>query len=193
MIEINLLPEEKRKRKKELSMPSLSFNVPGNMMFYAGIGVFVVLIILMIIIHFSQVGSIKRLNGKIDEKRTELKKLQEEKKKVENMKAKQITINNKIETIKKLAVNRFTYPKFLDELSRNMPDYLWLEDMTISGSSMIISGKTFSNLIITDFLTNLKKMSEFIDGNSISLKELVNTRVDAHDIISFQISCKFLK
>ena len=193
MIEINLLPEEKRKRKKELSMPSLSFNVPGNMMFYAGIGVFVVLIILMIIIHFSQVGSIKRLNGKIDEKRTELKKLQEEKKKVENMKAKQITINNKIETIKKLAVNRFTYPKFLDELSRNMPDYLWLEDMTISGSSMIISGKTFSNLMITDFLTNLKKMSEFIDGNSISLKELVNTRVDAHDIISFQISCKFLK
>ena len=101
MIEINLLPEEKRKRKKELSMPSLSFNVPGNMMFYAGIGAFVVLIILMIIIHFSQVGSIKRLNGKIDDKRTELKKLQEEKKKVENMKAKQTTINNKIETIKK--------------------------------------------------------------------------------------------
>ncbi len=193
MIEINLLPEEKRKRKKELSMPSLSFNVPGNMMFYAGIGAFVVLIILMIIIHFSQVGSIKRLNGKIDDKRTELKKLQEEKKKVENMKAKQTTINNKIETIKKLAVNRFVYPKFLDELSRNMPDYLWLEDMTISGSSIIISGKTFSNLMITDFLTNLKKMSEFIDGNSISLKELVNTRVDAHDIISFQISCKFLK
>lgn len=193
MIEINLLPEEKRKRKKELSMPSLSFNVPGNMMFYAGIGVFVVLIILMIIIHFSQVGSIKRLNEKIDEKKTELKKLQEEKRKVENMKAKQITINNKIETIKKLAVNRFTYPKFLDELSRNMPDYLWLENMTISGSSIIVSGKTFSNLMITDFLTNLKKMSEFIDGSSISLKELVNTRVDAHDIISFQISCKFLK
>ncbi len=193
MIEINLLPEEKRKRKKELSMPSLSFNVPGNMMFYAGIGGFVVLIIIMIIVHFSQVGSIKRLNEKIDDKRTELKKLQEEKKKVENMKAKQITINKKIETIKKLAVNRFTYPKFLDELSRNMPDYLWLENMTISGSSIIISGKTFSNLMITDFLTNLKKMSEFIDGNSISLKELVNTRVDAHDIISFQISCKFLK
>ncbi len=193
MIEINLLPEEKRKRKKELSMPSLSFNVPGNMMFYAGIGAFVVLIVVMIIVHFSQVGSIKRLNGKIEEKRTELKKLQEEKKKVENMKAKQITINNKIETIKKLSVNRFTYPKFLDELSRNMPDYLWLENMTISGNSMIISGKTFSNLMITDFLTNLKKMSEFIDAKSINLKELVNTRVDAHDIISFQISCKFLK
>lgn len=193
MIEINLLPEEKRKRKKELSMPSFSFNMPGNVMLYAGIGGVVVLIAVMIIIHFSQIGSIKRLNGKIEEKRTELRKLQEEKKKVENMKAKQTEINQKIDTIKKLAVGKFTYPKFLDELSRRIPDYLWIDKLVIKGNSMIISGKSFSNLKITDFLTELKKMEEFIDGNSVDLKEMVNNREEAYDIISFSISCRFLQ
>ncbi len=193
MIEINLLPDEKKKRRKELSMPTFSFNMPGNMMLYAGLGVFVVLIIVMVIVHFSQTGSIKRLDVKIEEKRSELKKLQEEKKKVENMKAKQTEINQKIDTIKKLAVGKFTFPKFFDTLSKNIPDYLWLESMSIKGSSLIIEGKSFSNLKITDFLAELKKMNDFIDGESVDLKEMVNNREDAYDIISFSISCKFLK
>jgi len=193
MIEINLLPEEERKRKREFSMPSLSLNVPGNMMFYAGIGAVVIILAVLIIIHFSQTGTIGRLTKDIDEKKTELKRLEAEKKKVENMKAKEEKISQKINTIKKLAVGKFTYPRFFDQLNRNIPDYLWLSSMKVNGQRLTISGKTFSNLMITDFLTNLKSMDEFIDKGSIELKDLVSQRTDGHDIISFEISCKFLK
>ncbi|MFO8062119.1 MAG: PilN domain-containing protein [bacterium] len=193
MIEINLLPEEERKRKREFSMPSLSLNVPGNMMFYAGIGAVVIILAVLIIIHFSQTGTIGRLTKDIDEKKTELKRLEAEKKKVENMKAKEEKISQKINTIKKLAVGKFTYPRFFDQLNRNIPDYLWLSSLKVNGQRLSISGKTFSNLMITDFLANLKGMDEFIDKGSIELKDLVSQRTDGHDIISFEISCKFLK
>ncbi|MDY6788297.1 MAG: PilN domain-containing protein [candidate division WOR-3 bacterium] len=193
MIEINLLPEEERKRKREFSMPSLSLNVPGNMMFYAGIGAVVIILAVLIIIHFSQTGTIGRLTKDIDEKKTELRRLEAEKKKVENMKAKEEKISQKINTIKKLAVGKFTYPRFFDQLNRNIPDYLWLSSLKVNGERLTISGKTFSNLMITDFLTNLKSMDEFIDKGSIELKDLVSQRTDGHDIISFEISCKFLK
>ncbi len=193
MIEINLLPEEERQKKKDLSMPSFSFNIPGNVFFYAGIGAVVVLLIILMIIHFSQMGTIKRYRAKNDDLKKELKRLEEEKKKVENMKEKEAKINQKLETIKKLSVSKYTFTKFFDLLSQKMPDYLWFESISVKGSVFTISGKTFSNLMITDFMTSLKTMKDFIDPKSIVLKSIVNKAEAGHDVISFQITCKFLQ
>lgn len=191
MIEINLLPEEERKRKKELAMPQLSLKVPGNMFVFGGIGLFLVLIIVLVIIHFSQVGTVSRLNKKIDDKKVELRKLEEEKKQVENMKAKEASINQKLQTIEKLAKDRFSYAKFMDRISERLPDYLWLEQVKITGNTLIIKGKTFSNLIITDFISKIEVLTEFIDPPSIVLKDMVNKPEEGHDIISFEINCKY--
>lgn len=191
MIEINLLPEEERKRKKEMAMPQLSLKVPGNMFVFGGIGLFLVLLIVLVIIHFSQAGTINRLNKKIDEKKVELRKLEEEKKQVENMKAKEASINQKLQTIDKLAKNRFSYAKFMDLVSERLPDYLWLEQVKISGNMLIIKGKTFSNLMITDFISKLENLTDFVDPASIVLKDMVNKPEEGHDIISFEINCKY--
>jgi len=53
MIEINLLPEEERKRKKsEGGIPKIGIKIPTNLGFFVSIGVAVLLFILIFIIHF---------------------------------------------------------------------------------------------------------------------------------------------
>jgi len=190
MIEINLLPEEERKRKKpEVGFSGLSIKFPTNFAFFAIAGGAILLLIVLFIIHFVQVGSINQLNKKITEKQTELKKLKEEVAKVDAMKQKEAEINAKIETIKKLIVGKFTFPKTLDIMVMSMPDYLWIEELTIKNKKTVIKGKTFSNLMITDLLTNLKKQPDYFDA--FVLKDIVNKPEGGYDIISFEINASF--
>lgn len=190
MIEINLLPEEERKRKrKEAGLPALSLKVPANLSFFVGVGAAVVLLVIILILHFSQVGSIKTLNGKITEKKAELKKLQEEVAKVETMKQKEELINKKIQTIKTLIVDKFAYAKTMDVFSQALPDYLWIDELTIKNKKVVIKGRTFSNLMITDFMVNLKKQTDYFDA--VTLKGITNKPEGGYDIISFEINCTY--
>lgn len=190
MIEINLLPEEERKRKrKEAGLPALSLKVPANLSFFVGLGAAVVLLVVVLILHFSQVGSIKTLNTKISEKKAELKKLQEEVAKVETMKQKEELINKKIQTIKTLIVDKFAYAKTMDVFSQSLPDYLWIDELTIKSKKVVIKGRTFSNLMITDFMMNLKKQTDYFDA--VTLKVITNKPEGGYDIISFEINCTY--
>ncbi|HAV92359.1 TPA: hypothetical protein DCW38_04175 [candidate division WOR-3 bacterium] len=190
MIEINLLPEEERKRKKpEMGFSGVSIKFPTNFAFFAVAGGAILLLIVLFIIHFVQVGSVNQLNKKINEKQTELKKLKEEVAKVDAMKQKEAEINSKIETIKKLVVGKFTYAKVLDMFVANLPDYLWIEELTIKNKKVVIKGKTFSNLMITDLMTNLKNQTDYYDA--FVLKDIVNKPEGGYDIISFEINAGF--
>jgi len=190
MIEINLLPEEERKRKKpEVGFSGVSFKIPTNLAFFASIGAGVLLLVVLFIIHFVQIGSMNQLNKKITEKQAELKKLKEEVAKVDAMKQKEAEINLKLETIKKLVVGKFTYSKTLDIIVSNLPDYLWLDELTIKNKKVVIKGKTFSNLMITDLMTNLKKQTDYFDA--FVLKDIVNKPDGGYDIISFEINASF--
>ncbi|MDI6699769.1 MAG: PilN domain-containing protein [bacterium] len=192
MIEINLLPEEERKRKKsEGGIPKLGFKIPTNLGFFVSIGVAVFLFILIFIIHFSQIGQINKLKKKISEKENELKKLQEEVTKVEKMKEKENEINTKIETIKNLISGKFAYAQLLDKINQLLPEYVWLEELTVKDNRLILKGKTFSNLMITDLLTNMKKEKEYFDN--FVLKDIVNKPEGGYDIISFEINCTYKK
>jgi len=55
----------------------------------------------------------------------------------------------------------------------------------------VLKGKTFSNLMITDLLTNMKKENEYFDN--FVLKDIVNKPEGGYDIISFEINCTYKK
>ncbi len=192
MIEINLLPEEERKRKKlESGIPKFGIKIPANLSFFLTLGIGILIFIIIFIIHFSQIGQIGQLKKKIAEKQNELKKLQEEVAKVEKMKEKESEINLKIETIKNLVNDKFSFAQLLDKINQLLPEYVWLEELTVKEKKLIIKGKTFSNLMITDFLTSLKKENDLFDN--FVLKDIVNKPEGGYDVISFEINCTFKK
>jgi len=117
--------------------------------------------------------------------------LQEEVAKVEKMKEKENEINAKIETIKNLIAGKFAYAQLLDKLNQLLPEYVWLEELTVKEKRLVLKGKTFSNLMITELLTNMKKENEYFDN--FVLKDIVNKPEGGYDIISFEINCTYKK
>jgi Tfp pilus assembly protein PilN len=72
----------------------------------------------------------------------------------------------------------------LDQLSRELPDFLWLEGLEESGGTVKISGKATTYNAVSNFYNNLT------DANSFSAVTLGNTR-KVPEGVSFSMSCRF--
>lgn len=80
---------------------------------------------------------------------------------VEEFKAKQADLENKIEVITNLK-NAQTGPvRVMDSVSRALPELLWLDQMDVSASNIRISGRSFNVNAISNFIENLDRVSEF--------------------------------
>ncbi len=80
---------------------------------------------------------------------------------VEEFKAKQADLENKIAVITNLK-NAQTGPvRVMDSVSRALPELLWLDQMDVSASNIRISGRAFNVNAISNFIENLDRVSEF--------------------------------
>jgi type IV pilus assembly protein PilN len=79
----------------------------------------------------------------------------------------------------------------LDEISKSLPDRLWLNELSQTGSDFTISGMTDSMNAVSDFVANLestkwfKKPVEIVDSQ-------VTTDPKAGDLIKFQVKAVFV-
>ena len=83
------------------------------------------------------------------------------------LRARRDTIAMKLEVIQSIDEGRYTWPHILAEISRALPDYTWLEGVSqIDGGpapSFQIDGRTGNNFALTRFMSNLEA-SPFIRG-----------------------------
>jgi type IV pilus assembly protein PilN len=79
----------------------------------------------------------------------------------------------------------------LDEISRSLPDRLWLTEMAQAGADFTISGVTDSLTAVSDFVANLegtkwfRKPVEIVDSQ-------VQPDAKAGDLIKFQVKASFV-
>jgi type IV pilus assembly protein PilN len=79
----------------------------------------------------------------------------------------------------------------LDEISKSLPERLWLSEMTQTGADFTISGITDSLTAVSDFVANLegtqwfKKPVEIVDSQ-------VQADAKAGDLIRFQVKATFV-
>ena len=78
----------------------------------------------------------------------------------------------------------------LDEISKSLPDRLWLTDMTQTGNEFSISGMTTSMTAVSDFIANLeatrwfKRPVEIVDSQ-------VQSDAKIGDLVKFSIKAQF--
>jgi type IV pilus assembly protein PilN len=79
----------------------------------------------------------------------------------------------------------------LDEISKSLPDRLWLNDMSQAGEDFTMNGLTDSMTAVSDFVANLESTRWFRKP-----VEIVDTQVQpdakAGDLIKFQVKAKFV-
>ncbi|MFA5146054.1 MAG: PilN domain-containing protein [Candidatus Omnitrophota bacterium] len=131
MIEINLLPEELKKKKKEpqiqlekIDLSKLNFqNVPVIKILIGTAALLVAVPVLLFLIGIYATSHISAMEK-------DYKKISPEKREVELLKSQVDTINKKVGSIDELMVKRFSWARKLNDLADSMTPGIWLTELS---------------------------------------------------------------
>jgi type IV pilus assembly protein PilN len=100
-------------------------------------------------------------------------------------------LQQRVTLIEQLRTGQYAPVHVLDEISKSLPDRLWLNELTQTGQEFTIAGLTDSLTAVSDFVGNLestrwfKKPVEIVDSQ-------VQTDAKAGDLIRFQVKAQFV-
>ena len=133
MIRINLLAAD-RPTKKKKSVGRRRAATPGAVQAYLLLTVFAggaVLVCLALYLYMS--GQIRELDSKIVAAEQRQRELQAIKKQVDELEQKRATFQRKVDLIYKLQAEQQGPVHLLDELSKALPDFVWLSNLDQTG------------------------------------------------------------
>jgi type IV pilus assembly protein PilN len=160
LIRINLLSEARAAaaRRKSPAMPTGA--KLNNILFFAGILAGVAYIAVMGLILTSRSRNLDQEIGKARLEAERLRSIIEEVKGYEDKKA---DLEAKIKLINDLKTNQKGPVRLMDEISKALPDLVWLTNLDVSGNQITMKGRTMSPNAISTFLENLKKSPFFAE------------------------------
>lgn len=80
---------------------------------------------------------------------------------VEGFKAKQAELEHKIDVIEQLRQNQKGPVRVMDQISRALPELLWVDRMNVGPSSITLTGRAFNSNAVANFIENLDRVPEF--------------------------------
>jgi Tfp pilus assembly protein PilN len=167
MIRINLLkPETKDLREQAVTpgMPEEGTKKGPN----AGNLIFLVLLIGLGAFFFFQKKAMDRENALLTTARQEKSQLQYVEKKLDEQRKARESLNQKITLIESLNAQRDLAPRLMDELSRRLPDWVWLTEIVYDAKGIQIKGRALSNNLIADYISNLEASPQIMNVNLVS-------------------------
>ena len=158
MIRINLLAEARPQRKKK-GVAALGGAGRLNTLLMGGV---IGLAILIGIVHYWVLRSqIKAQEEKIRIAQIEVARLEAVLKEVKDYEAKKARVQRKVDLINQLKQNQRGPVRLMDEVSKALPDLVWLERMDYHGTTISIDGKAFNPPAVANFVANLKLVPSF--------------------------------
>jgi type IV pilus assembly protein PilN len=104
---------------------------------------------------------------------------------VESFKKKNAELKHKIDVIEKLKANQYGPVRVMDEVSKSLPDLLWLTGMDLVGQTLTIKGQALNEYAVANFIANLAASPFFAEP---ALKIMSQ---DEKGVFSFDLSCTF--
>ncbi len=182
MIKINLLTARKQSRSRSGATASAEVGGFGRNLAVLGIlGVGVAVVAVWSLTLAAEQRALQRQNDEADR---ELKRLDAVRKKGDEYKAQKDLLARKIDLITDLKKQQEVPVHILDQVSKSLPDFLWLESMAANNSQISISGRATNYNAVSNFYSNLTQTGLFGDvalGRTFVVPEGV----------SFSLSCRF--
>jgi len=160
LIRINLLTEAKAAagRRKGPALPTGA--KLNNVIFVAGITAGLLYILIGAL---TLTAKRRNLDEEIGKARIEAERLRSIIEEVKSYEDKKASLEAKIELINNLKTNQKGPVRLMDEISRALPDLVWLSDLVVSGDQITIKGRTLSPNAVATYLENLKKSPFFAE------------------------------
>jgi type IV pilus assembly protein PilN len=161
MIKINLLAEGKRpiiSRKAKAPLLQISEANAANWAF----GGLSVLGVLLAAGWFFWLGAkIDRKQNEINVAQREVNELQQVIQEVQQYEEKLRELNRKVEVITTLKDNQRGPVVIMDEVSRALPELMWLTNMDVTATSINFRGTAFNMSAVANFIDNLDRVEAF--------------------------------
>jgi len=167
MIRINLLKPETKDIREPVVTPGITEEgekkAPnlGNLVFLAlviGLGAF----------YFFQQKAFKRETALLATARQEKAQLQYVEAKLEEQRLARESLDRKINLIESLNAQRDIAPRLMDELSRRLPEWVWLNEVVYDSKGIQIKGRALSNNLIADYISSLESSPQVMNVNLVS-------------------------
>ncbi len=166
MIRINLLkPEAKEIREgPAVAGPVIRAKKPFPLTTIVVLLIFAVLAVAF----FLQKQMISQEKNRLQTAQEEKAKLQYVIAKLAELEEQKAVFEKKINLITQLRAQQDGAVKIMDELSRKLPEWVWLTDVSYQAQLIQIKGNALSNNLIADYIYNLENSPIFTNVNLIS-------------------------
>lgn len=178
MIRINLLPRDERQVRRSIALPKIGALMP----------VLALLLVAALFTAFSvvQAMQVSRLKSDIARAEQEAEKLRPQIQTIQDLTQKREELTRRLNVISNLDKTRLWRVKLVDELSKCVPDHLWLTTYEEIGPDKVsIEGVTFSNLLVADFMSRLEASPLY--GN-VDLVVAEKGTIDQRNVVKFKIT-----
>ena len=159
MIRINLLPVRAARKKEEVQRQLVVFALFLGAVLLVGIG--------YLQTQRSSLARVQDENRLLEEEIANLKKIIGE---VDEYKAQQALLEQKLQVIASLKANKTGPVHLLDELALRIPEKLWLESIEESAGRVTLRGVSINNEVIATFMNKMEESQYFRDVYLVSIQ-----------------------
>ncbi|RKZ12462.1 hypothetical protein DRQ53_14725 [bacterium] len=183
MIRINLVAERKTEKSRK---PLLNFESGNEALGNVVMGAVIIAALLFSGYKFVSMSStLADLDVSISDANAERERLKDILAKGEAFKAQRELLKRKVELITDLKKNQDVPVHLLDQISRNLPEFLWLDSVSERGNGISLVGKATTYNAVSNFYNNLDASNFFADV-------VLGTTQQEGQGVSFSVSCRFV-
>ncbi|MGD2294687.1 MAG: PilN domain-containing protein [Candidatus Aminicenantes bacterium] len=160
MIRINLLKEEPKAPVAPAEKEVIKERKPFPMTSLLGL-----FFVIVVAVGFLQFNALKKERDLLNVVQEEKNKLKDVTSKLQTVRAQQELILRKISLINLLKSQQGVAVTIMDELSKHIPYWVWLTEVTFSRQQVQIRGRAVDNNLIADYIYNLETSPYFQNVN----------------------------
>jgi type IV pilus assembly protein PilN len=135
-------------------------------------------------------------NSDIEARQQELASIQEEItrleaviKEVQKFEAKKTLLDKKVGAIEDIKITQHRPARVLADISRSLPEQMWLVSVKDTGAGIQISGRSFDNVGIAAFMENLERAPSF---RNVELIESRAELLQGRQVVAFTVMARLI-
>jgi len=188
MIKINLLPVKEEKKRVTIERQLITL-VVVILVTLVGVGYTAYL----------RKSQIKRLQGEIASKQSELQRLKKIQEKVNEFKKANKDLEDKIAVITSLEKGRDWYLQIIDQLAQAMPEGVWIVSLdtpkgtrtgAIYGGAWRVKGGALDKDLVSNFILEIKRRNKYFTGVYLRKISLAHKKAGAVSYYEFDMDVR---
>jgi type IV pilus assembly protein PilN len=142
---------------------------------------------LIAVVGFIQALQVSSLRAEIDQLHMAARESRSLIQRINALTTEREAVRGRLAVIEQLDQDRFVRVRLADELARRIPEQVWLTSFKEAEDQIIITGVTFSNLSVADFISRLEHSTLY---EKVDLAVSRRGVIDSHEVVNFTITAR---